>query len=286
MNRGKTGRPFLYCNSLIFWILMTMTLNNMTFREAAGHAETRLKEHSRPSPKYSRLFERVKAILSDPVKKSDGILAVGVNPNVTGRIRRLGLDSSGFSLSDSPLWREVKWGTGNDHKGWLKLHALSDVDTGEIIAYAITTDKVGDSPMLGLLLLRALEAGHKASELYADGAYSSSDNFEIVCKQLGMRFVTSFKKNTKPTNNGSEARGEAARLWCRLPYDEWVEQSGYGIRWKCECVFSDIKRMLGEECVAKTLAGAVRRLKAKIIVFNEYKALRYDIMTGNYQVEA
>lgn len=283
MNRGKRGRPFEFCDSMIFWILTLMTLNGSTFREAAGYAEGRFAEHSRASPSYSRLFERVRDMLTKAMEASDGILASGSITDGSGRVRRLGIDSSGFSLSDSPLWREVKWGTGNDHKGWLKLHALSDVDSGEIVAYAITTDKVGDAPLLEVLLAKAVGSGCKVSELYADGAYSSVRNFQFVCGKLHTKFVTSFKKNTRPANNGSVDRGEATRLWCSLPYEEWVVVSGYGTRWKCECTFSDIKRMFGEECVAKTVDGAVRRLMCKVIVHNGYKALRYGILTENAQ---
>lgn len=53
MNRGKRGRPFEFCDSMIFWILTLMTLNGSTFREAAGYAEGRFAEHSRASPSYS-----------------------------------------------------------------------------------------------------------------------------------------------------------------------------------------------------------------------------------------
>ena len=79
------------------------------------------------------------------------------------------------------------------------------------------------------------------------------------------------------------ARGEAARLWCSLPYDEWVLVSGYGTRWKCECVFSDLKRMLGETVTARSEAGMVAEVYSRISVFNGYKATRAGIIgiSGN-----
>lgn len=45
-------------------------------------------------------------------------------------------------------------------------------------------------------------------------------------------------------------------------------------RWKCECVFSDIKRMLGETLRAHSTEGIVRALMLKTSVFNQYKAVR------------
>lgn len=119
--------------------------------------------------------------------------------------------------------------------------------------------------------------------LYADGAYASDENWRYLCRQNRIRFVTNFKVNTQPTSNGCPARGEAARLWCSLPYDEWASVSGYGTRWKCEAVFSDFKRIFGETVAARKPDGVIREVAGKIAVFNMYKARRAEIMgtTGN-----
>lgn len=74
----------------------------------------------------------------------EGILSVVVCPNQGRRVRRVGIDSSGLNLSATSLWRKKKWDTGPKNRGWLKIHALCDVDTGEVIAYALTDDTVGD----------------------------------------------------------------------------------------------------------------------------------------------
>lgn len=176
-----------------------------------------------------------------------------------------------------------KWQTSPKNRGWLVLHALCDVDTGEILAYAITDETVGDAPMLRVLVEAATEKGHVFDKLYADGAYSSDENWILLCRERKIGFVTSFKSNTRPTNNGSVARGEAARLWCSLTYDEWVKASGYGVRWKCECVFSDLKRLFPETITAMSNNGILRQLCSRIEVFNRYKITRAGIMgvTGN-----
>ena len=119
--------------------------------------------------------------------------------------------------------------------------------------------------------LAPVAAGHRIGTVYADGAYSSAENFDHICGRLGTRFVTSFKVNTKPVNGGSRYRGEATRLWCSMPYAEWVEKSGYGRRWKSECGFSDVKRLFGESIHAFTMKGAVRKLLMKTETFSQYK---------------
>jgi len=281
MNRGKVGRPFEFCDSEILWMMSLQALLSMTFREAAGIAAAVLGLIGMRAPSYSRLFERSCSLAGDMQSDpEDGIFVIRAVRSRSERIRRVGLDSSGFNLSDATMWRENRWGVGPERKGWLKLHALSDVDTGEIIAYAVTTETTGDSPMLIPLLDAAAAAGHRISVLYADGAYSSAANFRHVCEDMGSGFVTSFRCDTLIRSYGSPSRGEATRLWCSLPYSEWTEVTGYGRRWKCECVFSDIKRMLGETLNAHTVEGAVRKLMMKTSVFNRYKTVRRDIMEG------
>ena len=134
-----------------------------------------------------------------------------------------------------------------------------------------------------MLVGQAEKEGHRFGTVYADGAYASNGNWIFLCRENGYRFVTSFRSDTVPANNGCVARGEAARLWCSLPYDEWVRISGYGTRWKCECVFSDLKRMLGEAVRARTKAGMIAEVEFKIRVFNGYKAVRAGIIgiSGN-----
>ena len=292
MNRGKVGRPYDFSDSLIFWMMQIMAMTGLSFRLTAGMTGPLLGLLGLPAPSYSRLQERVSAIgesiagstVSDSESRyGKGILALVVCDNVTVRTRRVGVDSTGLNLSDTTMWRLTKWDTGPKKRGWLKLHALSDVDSGEILAYAVTDDSVGDTPMLRTLVREASEAGHVFGTVYADGAYSSDRNWIYLCRENGYRFITSFKSNTVPKNNGSAARGRAARLWCSLPYREWVEVSGYGTRWKVECVFSDLKRIFGETVTARKKENMVAQIVTKIESFNRYKAMRAGILriTGN-----
>jgi len=289
MNRGKVGRPYGFPDSLIIWILRVMALTGLSFRLVSGLSSSIMALFGFPSPSYSRLQERAaligEGIAGETVQQGlrQGVFAVVACGNVSERVRSVGIDSTGLNLSSTSLWRKRKWNTGPKDLGWLKLHALSDVDSGEIIAYAVTDDSVGDAPLLRVLVGAASEKGHRFGTVYADGAYSSNDNWIYLCRENGYRFVTSFRSNTRPTKNGCQARGEAARLWCSLPYREWKKVSGYGKRWKCEGVFSDFKRFLGEVVTNRSKAGMLAQIASKILTFNEYKVTRAGIIgiTGN-----
>lgn len=236
-------------------------------------------------PSYSRLCERALVLARRSAafrRRRDGILIARCCDCVTDRVRSVGLDSSGISLSEEFLWREEAWGRDDEPRKWLKFHVLSDTDTGEILAYALTESKIGDTTLLPMLVDMAVSGGHKFDVLYADGAYSSVTNWKHIT-EMGVKFVTSFKSNTVPRNKGCLARGEAARLWCSLQYDDWVIESGYGTRWKCECVFSSFKRLFRETVSARTPESIALQIDARVHLFNGYKGARAEIMkiTGN-----
>ena len=286
MNRGKEGRPFEYPDSMFVWIMLFMGYLGLTYGKAAGLAKETLEDHGMGSPSLSTVFRRIirivrSLVISAPPEDSR-ILCMYANPRKVHRHRTVAVDSSGFNLIESFDWCTEKWGT-LDGNAWLKLHVMADVDTGEILSFILTYNDVGDSTMLPLLMERAVRAGHRISAVYADGAYGSDGNWRIVSSEYRCRFITSFKVNTRPNNNGCLARGEAARCWCALPYDEWVEMTGYGRRWKVECVFSDIKRLISECFRSKTDTGHIVQAYAKVASFNIHKANRAEIIgvTGN-----
>lgn len=292
MNRNKVGRPYEYSDALIIWMMTVLTAVDGKFDTIAGIFQSILSAVGIKAPSPTRLLERANILTAEYVSNPDEAMAerygkhiftVGASTNVLERPRRCGVDASGLSLSSINRWRRTKWNTEPKDRGWLHLHCLSDVDTGEFIAYAITDDTVGDAPMLRCLLDKALEVGHRIEKLYADGAYSSDENWIHVCSVRKIAFITSFKVNTKPTSNGCLARGEAARLWCNMPYDEWVQESGYGTRWKCECSFSDFKRLFPEAVTARSHIGVIRQVICRIDLHNMYKETRANIMkvTGN-----
>lgn len=291
MNRGKRGRPFEFPDSMVLWIMSMMAVFDMTFRSAAGFASGLLEGYGMAAPSTSRLLERANMLVTGIVLTEesrlkagiiDGVLLLQVSDNVVDRERRVGLDSSGFITVQQSLWRSVKWKT-KKVTHWLKAHVLSDLDSGEVIAYAVTLDSIGDPPMMVPLVKAAMEKGHKLKAIYGDGAYSSDKIWKYISQETDAKFITSFKKNTVPRNNGCQARGDASRLWCITPYHEWKKITGYGFRWKSECGFSDIKRTHGEEVKARTIYGQSREMFFKMRSFDLYKRKRAEIMkvTGN-----
>lgn len=292
MNAGKIGRPFEFSDAQILWMNTVLAGLDSDYRKIAGMMQGVLQYFGLKAPSYTRFQERSVEVAARLLKKPDGdllkrygesIYFLHVNGNVTGNVRRVGLDSTGMSLSSANRWRQRKWHGGTKDRGWLKIHALCDVDSGEVIACAVTDESVGDAPLLKVLVGEALARGHRIGTVYGDNAYCTDENWAYLCNEKRLEFVTSFKVTTSPTCNGCFKRGEAAQLWCSLPYDEWVKVSGYGTRWKCEVVFSSFKTIFTEMLTARSRDGLIRQTASNLEYFNLYKRIRAQIIgvTGN-----
>src|SRR3954451_22026153 len=61
------------------------------------------------------------------------------------------LDSTGLKVYGAGEWQTEKHG-GRGHRTWRKLHLAVNPDSHEILASELTTNEVGDSPMVGPLL--------------------------------------------------------------------------------------------------------------------------------------
>ena len=286
MNRGKVGRPFTYCDSMIVWIMLFMGYLNIDYRHAAGTAAGIMDQYGLRSPCYSTIFTRIRELVSGillgaPVEDSR-ILSRYVRPCLDERVRDTSVDSTGLNLTQTSLWRKSKWGVGPAYKGWLKLHALTDCDTNEILVYALTDERVSDAAVFDTLVEMAVSAGYRIGTIRADAAYGTTAAFRH-CAEHGIEFNPKFKSNTRPTCNGSAERGRAARLWARLPYDLWLEATGYGRRWKIESAFSDFKRLISEYISAKSDSGMSVQVAVMVKAYDIHKEVRNEILqvTGN-----
>ena len=56
--------------------------------------------------------------------------------------------------------------------------------------------------------------------------------------------------------------------------DQWKVENGYGMRWKVECTFSDLKRMLLDILRARTRWNCVQETLNRVLAHNRYKNIR------------
>jgi len=234
MNAGKVGRPYEFTDGLIDWLSRFQALTDGDCRFISGFASGLMAHFGLRAPSPSRLLERLEdltvglygSIEENEKEHGRGVLAVMAMDDPGGRERDLGIDGSGLTTTNPNGWRRRKWGGGPKEASWPHVHALCDLDSGEFAAMAVTTGEVGDATAFGPVVDAALGKGCRVKRLFGDGAYGNSDRIWKKTEDLGIEFVSSFKSTTAPTNNGSRARGRAAREWCGLEYHVWTKRAG------------------------------------------------------------
>ena len=285
MNQGKVGHPFVYSNALILWIVMLRTVLRISYRLVLGIANVFIRKAGLPPISLTQLFDRCNSL--DRNVGSEGcFLAFGAG-NVLPKPRKItvALDATGISLRKYGGWLAHKW---NKKKitGWIKLHVAVDVDTNEILAFVITDEKVGDNRCTDKLMELVMAAGHDVGKLLADAGYDSKENWRKytdmgikVCINIKSPQLGKFDPGTRyeARNHGCLPRGQQMRRILEIGRDEWKKENGYGMRWKVECTFSDLKRILTDILRAKTRRNCVQETLNMVSAHNMYKDIRVQI---------
>ena len=77
--------------------------------------------------------------------------------------------------------------------------------------------------------------------------------------------------------HGCMPRGMQKNRILEIGRDEWKKENGYGTRWKVECTFSDLKRILMDILGVKTRRNCVQETLNMISAHNMYKNIRVQI---------
>ena len=282
MNDGKVGRPFVYSDALMYWASILRTVLKTSYRLLLGMANHFIEKAGLPPISLTQLYARCNSLCSD-VRSEGRFLAFGTgNVRPKGHKITLALDATGLSLNKYGSWMAHKWKL-KIVTGWIKLHAAVDADTNEILAYVITDEKVGDISCTRKLMDLVMAAGHDVGKLLADAGYDSKANWRRYT-EMGIRVCINIKssqlKKTVPTGRsrirsyGCMSRGAQMRRILEIGRDEWKKEMGYGMRWKVECTFSDLQRMLMDMLRARTKWNCVQETLNKVLAHNLYKNIR------------
>lgn len=293
VNDGKVGHPFVYPDSVIIWGMTLRAALDTSYRMARGIVNTFLEDAGIKGISLSQFYSRC-IELSAPAfggAVQDGrILACGscdVPPSETAI--SVAVDSTGISLNKYGGWLAHRWNK-KPVSGWVKLHAAVNVETNQILAYAITDESCGDPTCLDLLMEQVLSSGHRVKKLLADAAYDSKAAWKkysdmgidvainIRSSQLG-KFETK-EGRFSGRSYGCMERGSHIKRIRKVGRDQWKLEIGYGIRWKVECTFSDLKRLFGDILRARARWNDVAETFQKVRVLNIYKGCRQSVQGG------
>jgi hypothetical protein len=188
-----------------------------------------------------------------------------------GRPLTVAVDSTGIGSRTAGLWRHFLWGS---KRGWLKLHAMTDTETGIIIAYSVTSDKKGDPSQLLGLVDTAVSNGFILEKVLADGAYDTHACWNGM-EERGITFVCNIRDNAG-TSARCPSRSTHVKYIREHGKTAWYGHVGYTIRWKAETAFSSLKKLFGEDLRARTEEGLENELNGKVEEYNSYKAMCHE----------
>jgi hypothetical protein len=265
MNEGKEGRPYRFPESYISFLAFLKVGFDMTYREVQGVTRA-LSERIKPLEEMHFTHARRRIIRMVKRKKpSDMVKAEEGEGPLT-----IVADSTGLSTTRKGSYIEAMW--RKEKRKFVKLHVLADPKTGKIVGFRVTSDKTGDSKKF-VPMVREVAKKAKVRKAYADGAYDSRRNFNLL-DELRIEPAIKVKRGSSVKPHGSPLRKEEVLLVQRVGYDRWKELKEYGRRWMVEVVFSAFKGVLGEGLRAKRFASQKVEASLKVMLYNAFLSIR------------
>ena len=259
---GRPGRPARFSDSAIELCLTLKGLFNLPLRQATGLVASlrRPADLDWPVPDYTTLCRRQKTL---PVM-------LGGRPSSGGLY--LLVDSTGIKMMGEGEWKTRKHGASY-RRQWRKVHIGIDAGTLDIRAIEVTTNAIGDTPVLPDLLAQIPE-DEQISHVGGDGAYDTRKCHAAIAAR-GAHAVIPVRCNGRPWKEdgpGSAARNETLRAIKRLGRTIWKKWSGYHRRSLVETKMHCFK-LLGQRVTARTFDRQITELKVRAAILNRFSQI-------------
>ena len=140
MNAGKRGRPFQYPEPFVAWMACIHVFLQMPYRQMEGFVRKLTEFIPRlTAADYTTLFRRIQRL----------DLSLIVAPELLAEDVIIAVDSTGFQVTNRGEWMREKWQV---RRGWIKVHAMIDVETNQVLGLEVTDESVPDDRMFVPLL--------------------------------------------------------------------------------------------------------------------------------------
>ncbi|MBE9610976.1 IS5 family transposase [Chitinilyticum piscinae] len=259
---GKRGRAERFSNAAIQFCLMIKNLFNLALRQTTGMVASLLKLAGLdwPVPDYSTLSRRQKTLQ----------VLIPYRKNRTGL--HLLVDSTGIKMLGEGEWKTKKHGA-EYRRQWRKVHLGVDAETLEIRAMEITSNSIGDAPVLPDLLAQ-IPSDEMLVCVVGDGAYDTKGCHAAIASREAEAIIP-VRKNGKPWKEntaGAAARNEALRTTRSLGRSIWKKWSGYHRRSLVETKMRCFK-LLGERVMSRDFDRQVAELQIRAALLNRFTQL-------------
>lgn len=255
------GRPFVYSDLAILFLLTLREAYGLTLRSAQGFAQSifEILGVALTIPHYSTLSRRAATLQVDlDASPSDG-------PRV------ILLDSTGLKVFGEGEWKVRKHGYSK-RRTWRKLHLAIDAKTQEVVASVLTTNAESDASVVEEILD---QINTPVEAFKADGAYDQFYVYETL-KERKIKPVIPPRKNAKIRRHGNksgphDARDENLREIRKYGRKRWKKRSGYHERSLAETAMFRLKTLTGEKLRHRKLETQKTEARVKARVMNRKK---------------
>jgi len=189
-------------------------------------------------------------------------------PGAHAEALHLLVDSTGLKLCGAGEWLVEKYGS-KTRRSWRKLHIGVNADTGQIMAWALTTKNVDDGAQVGPLLE---QINDRLSSFTGDGAYDQDSVYAAVADHHPdaavivpprTTAVPSITADTAPTQRDCHLRCIAGTS--RMA---WQISSGYNRRAKVEAAIGRWKQVIGDGLRSRMDNSRVTEVEVAVHVLN------------------
>lgn len=259
---GRPGRPLRFSDSVIELCLTLKALFNLPLRQVTGLVASLLKlaDLDWPVPDYTTLCRRQKTL----------VVALGGRPSSGGL--HLLVDSTGIKMMGEGEWKTRKHGASY-RRQWRKVHLGIDAETLDIRAIEVTTNAIGDAPVLPDLLAQ-IPADEPMLSVGGAGAYDTRKCHAAIAEREAEAIIP-VRRNGQPWQKdgpGVDARNETLRAIKRLGRTIWKKWSGYHRRSLVETKMHCFK-LLGHRVMARTFDRQITELKVRAVILNRFSQI-------------
>ena len=278
MNKDKVGRRFVFCSGLISAAFAVKCILRFGYREVAGFVSKIYDKLHKPTPNFRTIWWRIDRMKNEGVK-------FGIQE---GKHRVVAIDSTGLRPVNDGEYRAMKYDV---RKEWIKLHAVVDVKTKEILSIKITKGNVHDNTQFKKVVGPLVP---NVSAVFADKAYDAVKTFDF-CRSKEMFPGIPVKLNATNGDGGYRSRVRRDMIEEQLGWscrrgstrrnrflteekkrenqERWKTKVGYGRRSQIESSFSRYKRVMGESVFSRKSRNIEKEIAAKINVLNRFAVM-------------
>jgi len=258
INKGKTGAPFQFPDSLIE--LQADWLHHFSYRGAEGITRKFVELGHLPKfNDYSTIQRRVVALEMKLPKSKHSKISVAT-------------DGSGMKMNMSGEYFEQMYGRGK-RKKFIKVVVTTNPCTKDILEVSVSVEGEGKSePAIARDHIGKLQKdGITVGEFFGDGSFDAHKMFDF-CDMHRIRPVIKIRKDAVITDDGSWRRNVEIQKYREKGYKKWARENGYGRRWVgTEGVFSSVKRIFSELVRARNEENMCLEARRKFRTYQKMK---------------